>query len=87
MSTRSSPSGDTRSGVGRQSDDPRPGGSTAGALSPDSNLDSRQALQGTEDNELGARSEQEMFARKARSTPPMHDVRSDATNQATGEPR
>jgi hypothetical protein len=87
MSTRSSPSGDTRSGLGRQNDDPRSGGSTAGALAPDSNLDSRQAVQGTEEDALGAQSEDERFVRKARSTPPMHDVRSDVTNQATGEPR
>jgi hypothetical protein len=87
MSTRSSPSGDTRSGLGRQSNDPRPGGSTAGALSPDSNLDSRQAVQGTDEDDLGAASEDEMLRRKARSTPPMNDVRSDVTNQATGEPR
>jgi hypothetical protein len=87
MSTRSSPNGDTRSGVGRQSNDPRPGGTTAGALSPDSNLDSRQAIAGTDTDDLSADSEEEMLARQARSTPPMNDVRSDVTNQATGEPR
>ncbi|MFC0679705.1 hypothetical protein ACFFGH_17845 [Lysobacter korlensis] len=87
MSTRSSPNGDTRSGVGRQSNDPRPGGTTAGALSPDSNLDSKQAIAGTDTDDLSAGSEEEMLARQARSTPSMNDVRSDVTNQATGEPR
>ena len=83
MSTRSSPNGDTRSGVGRQSDDPRPGGSSAG-ISPDSNLDSIQAIAGTDEDDLSAATEEEMLARKARSTPPMTDVRSDETMQASG---
>jgi hypothetical protein len=83
MSTRSSPNGDTRSGVGRQSNDPRPGGSSAG-ISPDSNLDSIQAIAGTDEDALGAATEEEAYARKARSTPPMNDVRSDETMQASG---
>lgn len=87
MSTRSSPTGDTRSGLGRQSNDPRPGGATAGALSPDSNLDSRQALQGNEDDDLGAASEDEMLRRQTRSTPSMADVRSDTLHEGEGEPR
>lgn len=86
MSTRSSPTGDTRSGVGRQSSDPRPGGSTAGALSPDRHLD-RQALQGSEDDDSGAASEDEMRRRQARSTPSMADVRSDTLHTNEGEPR
>lgn len=84
MSTRSSPTGDTRSGIGRQSDDPRPGGSSAG-VAPDSNLDSIQAIAGSEEDDLGAATEEEAFARKARSTPPMNDVRSDETMRASGQ--
>ncbi|GHA79684.1 hypothetical protein [Cognatilysobacter bugurensis] len=83
MSTRSSPNGDTRSGVGRQSNDPRPGGSSAG-ISPDSNLDSIQAIAGTDEDDLSAGTEDEMQRRQARSTPPMNDVRSDETMQASG---
>ena len=83
MSTRSSPNGDTRSGVGRQSSDPRPGGSSAG-ISSDANLDSIQAIDGTDEDDLGAASEEDMLIRKARSTPSMNDVRSDETMRASG---
>jgi hypothetical protein len=83
MSTRSSPNGDSRSGVGRQSNDPRPGGSSTG-IAPDSNLDSIQAIAGAGEDDLGSETEGEAFVRKARSTPPMTDVRSDETMQASG---
>lgn len=83
MSTRSSPSGDTRSGVGRQSNATRPGGS-AGGISPNENLDSLQAIAGADADDPSAGSEEEMLARKSRSTPPMNDVRSDETMRASG---
>lgn len=77
------------SGIGRQSNDPRPGGSTASAARHDSRVDDRQALEGTSDDDLGAASEGEMLREAARSTPPMGDVRSDAgagAGRGNGEP-
>lgn len=86
MSTRSSPSGDTRSGVGRQGDDARPGGSDGGTHAPDNTLGAQQALEGTEEDDLGAGSEEEMLLRASRATPPMRDVRSDVSSSSNGEP-
>lgn len=77
------------SGIGRQGSDPRPGGSTSGAARHDSDVDDRQAIEGTEDDDLGAASEDGMLREAARSTPPMGDLRSDAGAGAgvqNGEP-
>ena len=86
MSTRNSPDGGTRSGVGRQGDDVRASGTEGGTHAPDNTLAAQQALEGTEDDDLGAGTEAEMQVRAARATPPMRDVRSDASNRASGEP-
>lgn len=81
--------GSPESGVGRQNNDPRPGGSTSGATTHDSPVGSRQAIEGTEEDDLGAATEAGMCEEGARSTPPMGDVRSDAGAAAdqNGEPR
>ena len=86
MATRS---GAGTSGIGMQSGDPRPGGSTAGAERPDSKVGTRQAIEGKEEDDLSAASEEGAFLTGARSTPPMGDVRSDAIPGAhdSGEPR
>ena len=77
------------SGIGGQSGDPRPGGSTAGAARRDSKVGTRQAIEGKEDDDLSATSEEGAFLTGSRSTPPMGDVRSDANPGAhdSGEPR
>jgi hypothetical protein len=78
-----------QSGVGAQGDDPRPGGSTSGAARHDSRLADREAIEGREDDTLGAATEEEMLRAGARSTPPMGDVRSDAgagAGPGNGEP-
>lgn len=77
------------SGIGRQSDEARPGGSTSGAARHDSAVRERQAIEGTEVDDLGASTEGEMWREGARSTPPMGDVRSDGAAGAgpgNGEP-
>lgn len=88
MSTRNNPGGDTHSGVGRQTDDTTPGGAAGmSAHSPDESLSIRQSLDGNEDDDLGAATEEQMLSRAARSTPSMNDVRSDVGNGPNGEPR
>lgn len=77
------------SGIGRQRDDPRPGGSTSAAARHDSHIGDRQAIEGTEEDDLGAATESDMLSEGARSTPPMGDLRSDAGAGAgpqNGEP-
>lgn len=75
------------SGVGRQGGDPRPGGSTSGAVRHDTSIDDLQAIEGTGDDDLGAASDSGMWREGARSTPPMGDARSDDRGVANGEPR
>ncbi|CAA9325943.1 MAG: hypothetical protein AVDCRST_MAG71-1490 [uncultured Lysobacter sp.] len=86
MGTRKDPNGDTRSGVGQQGDDVRASGTEGGTRAPDNTLRAQQALEGTEDDDLGAGTEEEMLLRASRATPPMRDVRSDVSSAATGEP-
>lgn len=78
---------DASSGVGSRSGDPTPGGSTLGAFQHDTPVGTRQALEGREEDDLAAASEDEAFRRAARSTPPMGDVRSDDRGVPNGEPR
>ena len=82
--TRNFPGGAPSTGVGRQSgDDP----TARGADRADSDLDARQALEGREDDDLGAATEREAWIRGARSTPSAADVRSDDMGAPNGEPR
>ncbi|WP_460831680.1 hypothetical protein [Lysobacter humi (ex Lee et al. 2017)] len=66
--------------------DPAPGGSSLGASRQDTPVATRQAVEGRENDDLAAASEQEAFIRGARSTPPMGDVRSDDMGAPNGEP-
>jgi hypothetical protein len=75
--------------VGHGNGDPRRGGSTAGVLQQAARAGERQAVEATEDRDLGAAAEPEMPRQAARSTPPMADVRSDAdagAGSGNGEP-
>lgn len=76
------------SGIGRQGDDPRPGGSSTAATRHESAVGTRQAIEGDEDD-LSAASEAGMLREGARATPPMGDLRSDAAagaGRGNGEP-
>ena len=80
---RNFPGGAPVSGIEGQGDlDP----SSRGADRVDSTLGSRQAVEGREDDDLGAGSEGEMWTQGARSTPSAADVRSDDMGAPNDEP-
>lgn len=82
--TRDFSGGAPSTGVGRQGDDDP---ATHGADRADSPLDARQAVEGREDDDLGAGTEAESWILGARSTPSAADVRSDDRGVPNGEPR
>lgn len=81
---RNFPGGAPVSGIeGQAGFDP----ASCGADRVDSKLGSRQAIEGREDDDLGAASEAEMWREAARSTPSSADVRSDDMGAPNDEPR
>lgn len=60
--------------------------SSRGGQRADSRIGTRQAIEGDEDDDLGAGSEGEMWTQGARSTPSAADVRSDALGAPNDEP-
>lgn len=77
------------SGMGRQDSHPRPGGSAAGVARHDSPAGTRQAIEGDENDDLSAATEEGTVREGSRATPPMGDLRSDAgagAGSQNGEP-